>query len=57
VSTLAPGQATEEISKPRSIGFLVYPDCEILDDVSAPVRREPTQLQSEISITGADVRP
>jgi transcriptional regulator GlxA family with amidase domain len=31
VNTLAPGQSTQEISKPRSIGFLVYPDCEILD--------------------------
>jgi transcriptional regulator GlxA family with amidase domain len=31
VNTPAQSQSAQKISKPRSIGFLVYPDCEILD--------------------------
>src|SRR5271154_1191682 len=31
VNTPARSQSAQQMSKPRSIGFLVYPDCEILD--------------------------
>jgi hypothetical protein len=31
MNTLAPSQRSQEITKSRRIGFLVYPGCEILD--------------------------
>ena len=31
MNTLAPSRSSQEITKSRRIGFLIYPDCEILD--------------------------
>ena len=31
MNTLAPSRPSQEITKSRRIGFLIYPDCEILD--------------------------
>ena len=31
MNTLAPSRSSQEITKSRRIGFLIYPDCEICD--------------------------
>ena len=31
MNTLAPSRSPQAITKSRRIGFLIYPDCEILD--------------------------